>query len=268
MKELGQLIETAVGHYDVGDFSTAKEALLKAYKEDSNNIDVLNFLGLTSLHLDEIEEAHNYFNAALSIDPDDALILNNIGYAFSLEENFEQAEKYYREALNKKPDYSAAHYNLGVVEMEKGDIDSAHHSFDKAIEFAEEEDAVDPVYEKAFLFVEEEEYQKSYDLLSQFDKYEDPELLNLKAICLDQLGRTDEALKIYEHVESRSESDELTADIYFNKALALIKLNKNDEAVSALEEAVAVYAEIKEDIANTEEFEALRENEAFNNILK
>jgi tetratricopeptide (TPR) repeat protein len=268
MKELGQLIETAVGHYDVGDFETAKEYLLKAYSEDSKNIDVLNFLGLTSLHLDEIEKAHEYFKEALKIDSNDALILNNIGYAYSLEEDYDNAKKYYTDALNKKPEYSAAHYNLGVVQMEKGEIEAAHNSFDKAIEFAEDDDVVDPVYEKAFLYVEEDDYQKSYDLLIKYDKFEDPELLNLKAICLDQLGKTEEAIKVYEFVESRSENDELTADIYFNKALALVKLNDNDKAIAALEEAVAIYEDIKGDIADTEEFEVLRGNAKFDSLLK
>jgi tetratricopeptide (TPR) repeat protein len=54
-------------------------------------------------------------DAALAIDPNNAVALNQKGLLFRRNGNFREAEAAYLKAVTASPEYALAHYNLGVL---------------------------------------------------------------------------------------------------------------------------------------------------------
>ena len=140
----------------IGKSTEAKKLLTKLLKEDSENISVLNNLGLTCMECGEDQEAEEYYNRALKLKPDfiDALvnlgnlktsqnkaeeakdfflralqidgkiIPANISLAGYYEQSgkFEEAKKIYKEILKTNPNYTIADKSLSLIhKYELGD---------------------------------------------------------------------------------------------------------------------------------------------------
>jgi Flp pilus assembly protein TadD len=60
------------------------------------------------------------------------VVLANLGALYQRLERFEDAEEMYRAALAQAPDDPRAHFNLGLIELQRGEIESARRSLETA----------------------------------------------------------------------------------------------------------------------------------------
>ena len=74
--------------------------------------------------------------------PRRAYSINNLGIIAKKEGNLQKAELQFRNAIALKPDYAGAHFNLGLLLMEKKDIDGAVAELQVAAKLAPNEDKI------------------------------------------------------------------------------------------------------------------------------
>jgi tetratricopeptide (TPR) repeat protein len=262
---VAELIEKGVNLFQNNELEHSKKALLEAYKLENDNLDVLNFLGLVNLHLHEYDEAISYFDKALEVEPKDKVVCNNKGDAYGMMEDYEKALECFNYALEIDEKYSSAHFNMGIIYGDMGEFEKAHKSFENAEKYTEDDDELlDIFYEHATLYLEEDDYKTALKYVQKYeDRKESAEIFNLKATCLDQTGKPEEALVYYERSETMAEDDELLADILFNKAFALIATDKKEEAANSLIKSAELYPDIEEEIIDNEVFDDLRNITSF-----
>jgi tetratricopeptide (TPR) repeat protein len=77
------------------------------------------YMGLCQRHLGKLDEAKDYLNQGLKLDPHDSVILFNLGGIARKQQEQAQAEQYLRQALKIKPSYAEALFELGGLLMDE-----------------------------------------------------------------------------------------------------------------------------------------------------
>jgi|GEM_PF-517263 len=136
------------------------------------------------------------FDAAIRLDPDDALAHYNLGRVYYLQDQMEQAAAAFEKAIQIDPEMAEAHTNLGAVYRAQGRVEEAIAACETAI---------------------------------QLDPNDDMAYYNLALAYSDQ-GQLDEAIAAYgEALRINSEN----AGAHYNLAHAYYRQGKLDEAVVA-----------------------------------
>jgi len=192
-QEQSQLIfQNGLSLLQQGKFEAADKLFLQAHALDSNNVDVLNLLGIRSYQKQSYQAALDYLNQANQLSPDSAQTLSNLGLVHNALLNFSEAlhcfnlaiqcdphiaETHnnrgnalkglsrnnealnaYQQALKLRPNYAEALSNQGVITLEEGNPEKAITLFEKAIE-------ANPNFAVAF--------NNLGNALSQLESYED-----------------------------------------------------------------------------------------------
>ncbi len=90
-------------------------------------------LGVFYLNNGNADEAIEYLNRSLSLDPRNYLAYNARGLATAMKGNLPEAVKDYEKCLELAPDFSEARNNLGSVYQELGFVDKAEAEFLKVV---------------------------------------------------------------------------------------------------------------------------------------
>ncbi len=99
--------------------------------------------GVLLLNNSKVNEAKKCFESTSVVDfPRRAYSINNLGIIAKKEGNLQKAELLFRNAIALKPDYAGAHFNLGLLLMEKNDIDGAVAELQVAAKLAPNEDKI------------------------------------------------------------------------------------------------------------------------------
>ena len=83
----GNSVDLAEELIQIEEYSKAEELLYSVIKNDTNNIDALNNLGVISVLRDNFDEAKNYIEKVLSFDPTNEIALGNYEYLQQLLKN-------------------------------------------------------------------------------------------------------------------------------------------------------------------------------------
>lgn len=173
---------------------------------DPKDIQTTEQLYLTGLHLEQYRHATyaatDYYEEALSRDPDDVRNNNAMGLWLIRKGQFAKAEPYLRRAVktltekNPNPYDGEPLYNLGLSLKYQGKTDEAYDYFYKACWNAAWQDA--GYYSLAQLSASKGNWE---DALYEIDKsllrnWHNLRGRHLKAVVLRHLGRVDEALKL------------------------------------------------------------------------
>ena len=115
----GQLWEST------GDFSKAMESYTKALEKDANHVPALT--GLARLHFRQgnLNDAVTYFNRAIVMKPNDAILHNDLGLTLSKLNNQPAAIASLQKALTLAPGTSRYANNLASVRYESGNPSAA-----------------------------------------------------------------------------------------------------------------------------------------------
>jgi tetratricopeptide (TPR) repeat protein len=92
-----------------------------------------NNLGILSAREGNYDQAIDYFQAALKIDPQHSIALQNLGSAYRQKKDWPQAKAALDRALALNPDDPEANYILGMVYAQQNDAEHAEECLKKAI---------------------------------------------------------------------------------------------------------------------------------------
>jgi len=190
-------------------------------------------MGIALQEKNNLEEAIEAYNKALSIKPDYTNAYYNMGIALKNQGKSEEAIEAYNKAITLKSDYVEAYYNMGVALQEQGKMEEAIKAYNKAIAL-------------------KSDYVKAY---------------NNMGVVLQEQGKMEEAIKAYNKAITIKPD---YAEAYNNMGNALQEQGKMEEAIKAYNKAITIkpdYAEAnrhlslvtkyKSDTAQISEVEAL-----------
>ena len=120
------------GHYDA-DFFLSKsyycdyqydkarillEQILEKYSvnlSDDQHIETLNLLGSCLISSKKIDEALNFYNKALEVDPNNILVLGNVANALRSQDKIDEATQVFNKCLKINPKNPDIHKDLSVI---------------------------------------------------------------------------------------------------------------------------------------------------------
>jgi predicted TPR repeat methyltransferase len=131
--------EYAAAHHLLGsiyfkqeNWPFAKKHLLLALDADNEQGEVLNHLGMTCLHLGQIDEAFDYLYRAIQLMPYLAEAQYHLGVIYLKRGEYADAKKYFEGAVDRDPAHFGAWYNLGLLQKQAGFLKLADECFAKA----------------------------------------------------------------------------------------------------------------------------------------
>ena len=128
-------IQGAVTAHQEGRLEEAEHLYRSILKDNPNNLNAYNNLGVLLQSLNRFEEAIDCSKKAINLKPDYTEAHYNLGISLEKLNKFEEAEKIYRKALDLKPDYAEAYNNLGNTLHKLSRFNEAILSYKKALEF-------------------------------------------------------------------------------------------------------------------------------------
>ncbi len=128
------LYESAQLHWQVQDYTTARQQLEQLLLSQPRHVKALNLLGVLSYVEEHYDEAARLAREALTLKPDWAAPHNNLGNALLALNDFEAAEQCFRQALVCDPRYAEAWCNLALLLNRKGKYDDAEQAARSALE--------------------------------------------------------------------------------------------------------------------------------------
>ncbi|HKJ18889.1 MAG TPA: tetratricopeptide repeat protein [Xanthomonadales bacterium] len=111
------------------DFSAAETAFRRALEIEPNSAPALSGMGLLMIALNRPEEAIEYQQRSLEIDPLRPTSHHNLGYVAYHGHQFMLSEESFRTALELSGDYPRGHYYIGVALFAQGRADEACAEF-------------------------------------------------------------------------------------------------------------------------------------------
>jgi len=131
-----------------GNQELAIDTLIDALRWDSRNTFALTMMGnIIAKHKDDILTALKYYNQVIEINPMDNVAINNIGANLMLQGKIGQAKEYFEKALSINPDYPNTHYALALVAEIEHDLQSAFYSATATMKKSKSKDGL---YKQAF----------------------------------------------------------------------------------------------------------------------
>lgn len=118
-------------------YGEAMRLLLRAEARLKGSVletDILNLLGVATMHMGMWEDAVRVWQRALDIDGEHVEALCNLASAYAMREMGEEAEGYYQRALNVKADYPLAWFSLGRLQAREEKYEEAEGSMRRYIE--------------------------------------------------------------------------------------------------------------------------------------
>lgn len=130
---LGANVNLAVSCMQLQKIEEAEQFLNRCVELDPTFTGGLVNMGYLYITLKEYEKAIEYFNKALLVNPREPYALNNRGFAHYCMQNYESALRDINESLSILPDNSYAYKNRGLVYLKTGLVKEACVEFEKAI---------------------------------------------------------------------------------------------------------------------------------------
>lgn len=223
-EKLEELINFANQNIADANFEKAIKFLEEACQIDNENNEILKNLGLCYYNLQKNTKAHEFFQKALKITPDDATSLYYVGSINILNMDLETAKLQFQKVIELRPEYLDAYKNLGIVYFNLKQIDNAVDVLQRGVQYAQDS----PEYYRLFAsaYIVSRQNQKAAELLEEFlerTKVQTYELYNLLGSAHLGLKDTEKAREYYLKSVALNDRNEIA-----QKALALLDTIEND----------------------------------------
>ncbi|MDQ3180686.1 MAG: tetratricopeptide repeat protein [Acidobacteriota bacterium] len=117
-----------------GEYLSAEETLRGLLKQSPRNPIALNNLGyFLAERSEKLNEALEFINQALKIDPTNPSYLDSLGWAYFKLGKFDEAEKYLKDALRFDSTSATINEHLGDVYHQQGKLELAKSAWQKAL---------------------------------------------------------------------------------------------------------------------------------------
>ncbi len=213
-------------YFNEGRLSRAQQFLETTLEVQPDHFDAAVLYGVLLHERGELDGAEHWLRRAIEISQDSFLPYFSLGAIYALQGEFISAQRYLEAAIELEP-LPQAHYLLGTIFYEKGQLDKAIRSFQTAVK-------IDPEYEEAIYYLG----------LCYLDRN-----WNRKAMeCFQQALELNpnkmeyqQAVRLYqEHDEGRHEQISEPATESFGLAEKLVNDRNYDEALELYRRAAQV----------------------------
>jgi Flp pilus assembly protein TadD len=180
--------------------------------------------GVVAMRYDLLDQAVEYFNLAVALDPLHAASYNLLGYAQFKKKNFDAAAQAYQKYLELRPNDSEARANLGVVYEELGLELQAEAEYRKG--FATDGNP-NASFGLAKIHFKKNELEPALELV-QRSIQKNPRssaFFNLEGVILNQMQRYPEALASFERALKITPND-----LYLSVNVGIAYINNNEPA--------------------------------------
>ncbi len=133
---------SALALYEQGDVRGAKRAFRGVLRKDALNTDALYHLGIIAKDRQNYDEAIDYYERVISIDPAYVNAWFGLGGIFIDQTRYDDAHEKFQKVVSLSPDYTNAWYNLGIIAAARGRHDEAITYYQKAL-------SIDPTFVNA-----------------------------------------------------------------------------------------------------------------------
>lgn len=186
-----------------GGLDEAERMARELLKESPQDVRVMNLLSRVYLKQKRFDRATQVLSKADFLSPQNPERLVMIGDVFYEKGDVDSAETKYESALDIDPESKAAHNGLGMVHFSRGDAEKALECFRKCL---------------------------SEDETASF--------FNNAAVLAIKSKKTFEALKLYETALRSLQTGKFAHLIFFNIALAFLRIDEKEQGIKALETAL------------------------------
>jgi tetratricopeptide (TPR) repeat protein len=252
----GDAVETALAHFQAGEYAKAAEVAEKVPAEDPLHARACYLAGESRLAMGEAEAAEAHFRAALDRNPASVPVQTGIGRCLLARGKKDEALKVLEKAAKADAKDAAARRSLGECLAALGKKDEAR----KELEQAQKIDAKDPLSARALAeFLLKQGDAEAAGRAAEVHAKADPKSAMgpfLRGLALDRLGKGKEAIEAY---ESAIAKDPRFLDAHKNLAILCITDNpvySNRERTKKAFDHFAKYFELggkDEELRNTYE---------------
>jgi Tfp pilus assembly protein PilF/DNA-binding NarL/FixJ family response regulator len=186
-----------------GELDEAERLASALIRENPQDVRAMNLLSRVYLKQKRFDRATQILSQADFLSPQNPERLVMIGDLFYEKGEVDLAETKYEDALDIDPDSKAAHNGLGMVHFSRGDAEKALECFRRCL---------------------------SEDETASF--------FNNAAVLAIKSKKTLEALKLYETALRSLQTGKLAHLIFFNIALAFLRIDEKQQAIKSLETAL------------------------------
>ena len=171
---------------------------IKLLEQVPDDVQIINILGITSIHTQNFNEAEKYFQKLLLIEKnaDNYYTLGNIQ---KKQNKFSEAVVSYKNAIKINPHFSEAHNNLGNTKKSLNKKDEAIYHYKKAIKL--KNDNIAALINLSMILKEKNNYEElieTYEKILNLDPKNVKTLYNLGTAHLF-LGNTSKAREYFEN---------------------------------------------------------------------
>lgn len=128
-------IQVGIARWNAGMESEAIAGYKQWLEKNPEDVQVRFHLANSYMQLDEKAKAIETYKAILKVKDGDAVILNNIAWLLR-ESDPKEALKWAQRAVEASPDWPPALDTLGMLQMDSGEVNTAHRTFEKAAKLA------------------------------------------------------------------------------------------------------------------------------------
>jgi len=131
------------------DFERAESVFREILKANPKNANALNYIGYMLADRGvRLQEAVQYVQEALTIEPNNGAYLDSLGWAFYKLDDIEKAEKYLLKAVELVKNDPTIHDHLGDLYFRAGDLKKAQEFWTKSLSTGTEPEEIQKVREK------------------------------------------------------------------------------------------------------------------------
>ena len=121
-----------VALFDSGDFEAAQQCWKRALALKEDDPPVALRLGDVCLTLGHLDLSREYFEHALGLGSDKAVAYYGLARSAFLQQDYPTAIDYFQKALSLQPDSTAVHHQMGLIYRELGQVEKARTHFSQA----------------------------------------------------------------------------------------------------------------------------------------
>jgi tetratricopeptide (TPR) repeat protein len=181
--------------FELGQYQAAVAAFQLAVQLDSNNVDASNNLGQALYQIGEKEEAIKTLKKALIVQPNNIALLSNISSTLAELDKFAEALTFIVRAIAVEPADAELLARYAVILSRSGDTNKATAQFKQALDLNAHDRYTLGSFGTHLLSLDEPEKSLEYiEKALSMDPNSGPDLYN-RACALVRLGRLDEAMK-------------------------------------------------------------------------
>lgn len=222
------LVNIAIAFENVRHFELAVKYLLKAHRQQPENLSVLYDLGYFYDRLHRFDESMRFYQLYLDLDPFSDNVWYNAGIVYHKLEQFKKAVEAYDYSIALNPDYASAYFNKASVWIHAGQYEDAISTYREFMEV--EPDNTQALSYLGDCYEQMELYEEALDAFTRVISIDnaDPEGWYGAGLIYHRLDRQQEAVT---YLKKALEFDKNNLDYWLNLGYAHEDGGQIDEAI-------------------------------------